>query len=52
VIRQSVDDVCRRLGLHSESLRLHLALGIIYSTPDAVERWLAGERVFASAEVG
>jgi Fe-S-cluster containining protein len=38
-------------GLESEQLDLTTALRIALDTPDAAERWLAGEPIFASARV-
>ncbi len=45
-LRQGLSD----LGLNSTHLELTAALRIALETPDAAERWLAGEPVFRAAE--
>ncbi len=45
-LRQGLSD----LGLQSTHLELTAALRIALETPDATERWLAGEPIFRTAE--
>ena len=48
-IRDGVGEGLERVGLDGEDLDLTIALRIALETPDAGERWLAGEPVFAPA---
>ncbi|MEO5372796.1 MAG: YkgJ family cysteine cluster protein [Alphaproteobacteria bacterium] len=40
------------LGLHSNQVEMNAALRIAMTTPDAAQRWLAGEDVFSEARQG
>ena len=48
-LRLGIDLGSTELGLESDTLELTSALRIALDTPDATERWLAGERIFAAA---
>jgi Fe-S-cluster containining protein len=47
--RLGIDLGSEELGLEHDTLELTTALRIALDTPDAAERWLAGERLFAAA---
>jgi hypothetical protein len=48
-MRLGMDLGSAQLGLNCDTLELTTALRIALDTPDAVERWLAGEQIFAAA---
>ena len=48
-MRLGMDFGAGELGLENDTLELTTALRIALDTPDAAERWLAGERLFAAA---
>jgi Fe-S-cluster containining protein len=48
-MRLGIDLGSAELGLERDSLELTTALRIALDIPDATERWLAGERLFAAA---
>lgn len=48
-MRLGIDLGAAELGLESETLELTSALRIVLGMPDALERWLAGERLFVAA---
>ena len=50
-VRQGLRAALAGAGLDAARLELTTALRIALETPDAAERWLAGERVFAPAEI-
>ena len=48
-MRLGIDLGSAELGLDNDTLELTTALRIALDTPDATERWLAGEQIFAAA---
>jgi Fe-S-cluster containining protein len=48
-MRLGMDLGSEELGIESDTLELTTALRIALDTPDAAERWLAGEQLFAAA---
>jgi Fe-S-cluster containining protein len=48
-MRLGMDLGSQELGIEHETLELTTALRIALDTPDAIERWLAGEHLFAAA---
>jgi hypothetical protein len=48
-MRLGMDLGSEELGLEHDTLELTIALRIALDTPNAIERWLAGERLFAAA---
>jgi hypothetical protein len=48
-MRLGMDLGSGELGVENDTLELTTALRIALDTPDAAERWLAGERLFAAA---
>ena len=48
-MRLGMDLGSEELGLEHDTLELTTALRIALDTPDAIERWLAGEQLFATA---
>ena len=48
-MRLGLDLGSEELGLEHDTLELTTALRIALDAPDATERWLAGERLFAAA---
>ena len=48
-MRLGLDLGVTEVGLESDTLELTSALRIALDVPDALERWLAGERLFAAA---
>ncbi len=50
-VRQGVEQGLAAAGLPAHDLDLTAALRIALETPDAVERWLSGEPIFAAAAI-
>jgi hypothetical protein len=48
-MRLGLDLGVTELGLEHDTLELTSALRIVLDMPDALERWLKGERLFAAA---
>ena len=38
----------RQLGLDTDVVHLNLAMRVLFAQPDAIERWLKGEKVFSN----